>query len=36
MPVVVKTREYGEDFYREISPATEEGKAKEYAEELYG
>jgi DNA helicase HerA-like ATPase len=36
MPVVVKTREYGDNFYREISPATEEGKAKEYAEELYG
>jgi hypothetical protein len=36
MPVVVKTREYGEDFYKEISRAPEEGKGEEYIEELYG
>ncbi len=36
MPVVVKTREYGEEFYRDISPASEEGKAEEYVDELYG
>lgn len=36
MPVVVRTREYGEDFYREISTAPEEGKGGEYIEELYG
>ena len=36
MPVVVRTREYGEDFYREISAAREEGKEEEYIEELYG
>ena len=36
MPVVVRTREYGEDFYREISTAPEEGKGEEYIEELYG
>jgi DNA helicase HerA-like ATPase len=36
MPVVVKTREYGENFYREISTAGKEGKGEEYIEELYG
>jgi len=36
MPVVVKTREYGEQFYKEISSVSDEGKAEEYAEELYG
>lgn len=36
MPVVIKTREYGEQFYNEISSAPQEGKADEYADELYG
>jgi DNA helicase HerA-like ATPase len=36
MPVVVKTREYGDEFYKEISTLPEEGKAQEYADELYG
>jgi DNA helicase HerA-like ATPase len=36
MPVVVKTREYGEDFYREISRAPKEGKGDKPIEELYG
>jgi len=36
MPVVVKTREYGEQFYKEISSVPDEGKAEEYADELYG
>ncbi len=36
MPVVIKTREYGEQFYKEISSVPQEGKAEEYTEELYG
>ncbi|HVY55460.1 MAG TPA: ATP-binding protein [Thermodesulfobacteriota bacterium] len=36
MPVVVKTREYGESFYREISRVPEEGKGEELIGELYG
>ncbi len=36
MPVVVKTREYGEQFYKEIASVPDEGKAEEYADELYG
>ncbi len=37
MPVVVKTREYGPAFYKDISPTSgDEGKAEEYADELYG
>jgi DNA helicase HerA-like ATPase len=37
MPVVVKTREYDEKFYKEItSTAGEEGSASKYIEELYG
>jgi DNA helicase HerA-like ATPase len=36
MPVVVKTREYGESFYREISKVPKEGKGEELIGELYG
>ncbi|HLE24808.1 MAG TPA: ATP-binding protein [Thermodesulfobacteriota bacterium] len=36
MPVVVKTREYDEKFYKEISSMPESGKAGKYVEELYG
>jgi hypothetical protein len=37
MPVVVKTREYGEEFYREISSSAGElGNASKSVEELYG
>jgi len=36
MPVVVKTREYDDKFYKEISSLPESGKAKKYVEELYG
>ncbi len=36
MPVVVRTREYGEDFYREISRAPKDGKGDKPVEELYG
>ena len=36
MPVVVRTREYGEDFYREISRAPKEGKGDKSIKELYG
>jgi len=36
MPVVVKTREYGESFYREISKVPAEGKGEEIIGELYG
>jgi hypothetical protein len=35
MPVVVKTREYDEKFYEEISSLPESGKAKKYIDELY-
>jgi hypothetical protein len=35
MPVVVKTREYDEKFYKEISSLPEPGKAKKYIDELY-
>ncbi len=36
MPVVVKTREYDERFYKEISSLPESGKVLKYIEELYG
>lgn len=37
MPVVVKTREYDEKFYKEISSLPESGdKAAKYIEEIYG
>lgn len=37
MPVVVKTREYDEKFYKEISSISEsDDKAPKYVEELYG
>lgn len=36
MPVVVKTREYDEKFYKEISSLPEPGKVLKYIEELYG
>ena len=36
MPVVVKTRNYDEQFYKDISSVPQEGKADEYADELYG
>ena len=36
MPVVVKTREYDDKFYKEIASLPESGKAKKYVEELYG
>ena len=37
MPVVVKTREYDEKFYKEISSISEsDGKSPKYVKELYG
>lgn len=36
MPVVVKTREYGESFYKDISKAAREGKGEKAIGELYG
>ena len=35
MPVVVKTREHDQKFYKEISSMPESGKADKYVEELY-
>jgi DNA helicase HerA-like ATPase len=35
MPVVVRTREYDEGFYKQISSLPEPGQAKKYIDELY-